>query len=75
MQIKFKNSIDGHIFEDLAKITSQFEITGIKRSEESTENDMHINFITVKEEALMRRKLVFEAAGKGKEANKNKNKN
>ena len=68
--MKFKNSIDGEIFNDLAQATSEGEIGGTKTSDGTTENNMPNSFITVKEEALMRKTLVFKASGKGEDDEK-----
>ena len=62
--MKSKNSIDGEIFQDLTQATSEGEIGSTKTSGVSTENNMPNSFITVKDEALMRKKLVFKASGK-----------
>ena len=62
--MNFKNSIDGEIFNDLAQATSKGEIGSTKTSGGCTENNMPNSFITVKEEALMRKTLVFKASGK-----------
>lgn len=62
--MKFKNSIDGEIFKDFTEVTSEDEVGGTKASGGSTENNMLNSFITVKEEALMRKTLVFKASGK-----------
>ena len=62
--MKFKNSIDGEIFNDLAQASSEGEIGSTKTSGGCTENNMPNSFITVKEEALMRKTLVFKASGK-----------
>ena len=62
--MKFKNTIDGEIFKDLTQVTSEGEIESTKTSGGSTENNMPNSFITVKEEALMRKTLVFKASGK-----------
>ncbi len=60
--IKVRNSIDGKIFKDLQQIASEHATN--KNFEEGTENDKPVNFITVKEEALVGKKLVFKAAFK-----------
>ena len=62
--MKFKNSIDGEIFKDLTQAASEGEIESTKTSGGSTENNMSNGFITVKEESLMRKTLVFKASGK-----------
>ncbi len=64
--IKLKNSIDGEIFKDLQQIASEHGIATTKSFEEGTETDKPVNFITVKEEALIRKRLVFKAAFKDK---------
>ena len=59
LQIKIKNNNDGPIFQDLALI-----------SEESTENEKQlVNFITVKDEAIMRKRLPFRVVAKEIENN------
>ena len=58
LQIKIKNNNDGPIFQDLALI-----------SEESTENEKQVNFITVKDEAIMRKRLPFRVVAKETENN------
>ena len=62
--MKFKNSIDGEIFKDLTQAASEGEIESTKTSGGSTENNMSNSFITVKEEASLRKTLVFKASGK-----------
>ena len=62
--MKFKNGIDGDIFEDLTQATSEDKIEITKTSRGSTENNMPNSFVTVKEVALMRKALVFKAPGK-----------
>ena len=62
--MKFKNSIDGEIFKDLTEAASESEIESTKTSGGSTENNMSNSFITVKEESLMRKTLIFKASGK-----------
>jgi len=62
--MKFKNSIDGEIFKDLTQDASKGEIERSKTSGGCTENNMSNSFMTVKEEALVRKKLVFKASGK-----------
>ena len=68
--MKFKNSIDGEIFSDLAQATSEGEIGSTKTSDGTTGNNMPNSFITVKEEALMRKTLVFKASGKEEDEEK-----
>lgn len=58
LQIKIKKNSDGPIFQDLALI-----------SEESTENEKQVNFITVKDEAIMRKRLPFRVVAKETENN------
>ena len=62
--MKFKNNIDGEIFQDLTQATSEGKIGSTKTSRGSTENNMPNSFVTVKEVALMRKALVFKASGK-----------
>jgi len=62
--MKFKNSIDGEIFKDLTQAASEGEMESTKTSGGSTENNMSNSFITVKEEASLRKTLVFKASGK-----------
>ena len=66
----FKNSIDGEIFNDVTKATSEGEIASTETSGGSTKNNMPNLFVTVKEEALMRKALVFKALGKGEDYEK-----
>ena len=68
--MKFKNGIDGEIFNDLTQATSKGEIGSIKTSGGSTENNMPNSFVTVKEVALTRKTLVFKASGKGEDDGK-----
>ena len=69
--MKFKNDIDGEIFEDLTQATSKSEIGSTETSGRSTENNMPNTFVTVKEVALMGKTLVFKASDK-KEDNEKK---
>ena len=62
--MKFKNGIDGEIFQDLTRATSEGKIGSTKTSRGSTENNMPNSFVTVKEVAFMRKTLVFKASGK-----------
>ena len=72
--MKFKNSIDGEIFQYLTEAASGGEIESTKTSGGSTENNMSNSFITVKEEALMRKTLVFKASGKKEDDEKREEK-
>ena len=62
--MKFKNDIDGEIFQDLTQATSKSKIGSTKTSGRSTENNMPSTFVTVKEVALKGKTLVFKASGK-----------
>ena len=62
--MKFKNNIDGEIFQDLTQATSKSEICSTKTSGRYTENNMPSTFVTVKEVALRGKLLVFKASGK-----------
>ena len=68
--MKFKNGIDGEIFKDLTQATSEDEIGSTKTPRGSTENSMPNSFITVKDEALIRKTLVFKALDKEKDDEK-----
>ena len=57
--MKFKNSVDGEIFKDLTQATSEGEVGSTKTVGASTEKNTPTSFITVKDEALMRKTLVF----------------
>jgi len=65
--MKFKNNIDGEIFKDLTQVASEGEIESTKTSGGSTENNMSNSFFTVKEEASLRKTLVFKASVKEKD--------
>ncbi len=70
MQAKFKNSIDGEIFNVLVHTTSEFEIISSKRSGGaggSSDHDKTMNFATGKREALVRENVVIKAVGKEKD--------
>lgn len=68
--MKFKNSIDGDIFEYFTQATSKGEMGSAKTSGVSTENNMPSSFVTVKEVALTRKTLVFKASGKDEDDEK-----
>ena len=74
MQVKFKNGVDGEIFKDLTQATSKGETGSTKTSGRSTENNMPNTFVTVKEEALMEKTLVFKASGKEEDNEKKEEK-
>jgi len=72
--VKFKNDIDGQIFQVLTQATSKSEIGSRKTSGRSTENNMQNTFVTVKEVALMGKTLVFKASGKEEDNEKKEEK-